>query len=110
MISKKQENRKNNEPNRSLIRDASVMDHKRAGLKTNPGSGESRDPIYTAKIGNICIVEYRDEPKTEYMVGDKIDGTNMVIQSCNQDSIVVHLPSKKGIREKRFYMSKSKTE
>ena len=110
-IVEKQKKRIDSKPSYELIRNLGVMDLNRAGLKTNPGSDwESKDPIYTAKIGNTCVVEYRNEPKTEYIVGDKIDGTNMVIQSCNQDSIIVYIDSNKGVRERVFYMSKTKKE
>ena len=60
---------------------------------------------------NPYLVEYRDEEKTKYRIGDKIDGTNMVIESCNQDSMVVNVQSDKkftGNKDSKFrifYMS-----
>ena len=107
----KQNNRKNFNPNYVLINEKSIMNHVRAGIKTDSGNEwGSKDPVYTAKIGDICVVEYRDEPQSEYEIGDKIEGTNMVIQSCNQDSIIVHIDSNKGTQIRVFYMSKTKKE
>ena len=52
--------------------------------------------------------------RTKYRVGDKIDGTSMIIESCNQDSMIVNIESdKKFTRQKEnqirvFYMSSEK--
>ena len=69
----------------------------------------SKDPVYKGFINSICIIEYRNETRQKYKVGDTIDGTNMIIQSCDKDSVVVHLDSNKNDIQKRvFYMSKDK--
>ena len=117
-ILRNQKIRKEFNPNSVLINEKAVMNHIRAGIKIDSGGDwASKDPVYTtffksnkSSDGNICVVEYRDEPKTEYMVGDKIDGTNMLIQSCNKDSIVVHIDSNKGTQMRVFYISKTKKE
>ena len=52
-----------------------------------------------------------DEEKTKYRIGDKIDGTNMIIESCNQDSMIVNVQSDKKFTSNKdskfriFYMS-----
>ena len=114
-IASKQNKRIFFEPDYDLISEKSVTNHVRAGIKTISGNEwGSKDPIYRAKISNVCIVEYRDEVKTKYKIGEKIDGTNMVIESCNQDSMIVNIKSDKkftsdkGSQIRVFYMSSDK--
>ncbi len=114
-ISSKQLGRINFNPDYELIREKSITNHVRAGIKAVSGNEwGSKDPVYRAKIGNVCIVEYRDQVRTKYRVGDKIDGTSMIIESCNQDSMIVNIESdKKFTRQKEnqirvFYMSSEK--
>ena len=90
-ILNKQFSRMNIEPNYALIQDKAIMDHIRAGLKTNSMKGDSKDPIYkgrivskSAKMGHICMIEYRNTTQDKYEIGDTISGSNMVIQSCNE--------------------------
>jgi len=105
------------QPNYAFIQDLGIMDHVRAGLKTKSmNEWDSKDPVYTSfydsKSGSdVCIIEYRDNTRNQYEVGDTIDGTSMVIQSCDKDSVVVHIKSNKGdIQDRVFYMSKEKKE
>ena len=114
-ISSKQIDRIDLSPDYALIREKSVTNHVRAGIKTVSGSEwGSKDPLYRANVGDYCIVEYRDEEKTKYRIGDKIDGTNMIIESCNQDSMIVNVQSDKKFTSNKdpkfriFYMSSEK--
>ena len=111
-ILEQQQIRMDIQPNYAFIQDLGIMDHVRAGLKTKSmNEWDSKDPVFKAFIDPICIIEYRDEKRTQYEAGDTINGTSMVIQSCNKDSVVVHIDSNKDdIQQRVFYMSKEKKE
>ena len=90
-ISRNQENREHSQPNFMAIRTLGITNHVRAGIKTNTNSWDSKDPIYRGTISTTCIIEYRDAKNHEYNIGEKIEGTEMIVESCDEVKLAVKI-------------------
>lgn len=77
-------------PNLSAISQKSITNHIRAGIKLNSKANwGSKDPVYKGAISKYCLIEYRDASKEKYQVGEKIEGTEMIIKSFNKDCVIL---------------------
>ena len=77
-------------PNLSAVSQKSITNHIRAGIKINNKSNwGSKDPVYKGAISKYCLIEYRDASKEKYQIGEKIEGTEMLIKSFNKDCVIL---------------------
>ena len=96
-ISDNQKTRIDYEPDLISIVEKSITGHTRAGIKTDSKTDwESNDPIYRGVTNNRAMIDYRTNKGKFYKKGQKIDDTDMVIQSFSRDSVLIMYPT--GIR------------
>ena len=77
-------------PNLSAVSQKSITNHIRAGIKINNKSNwGSKDPVYKGAISKYCLIEYRDASKEKYQIGEKIEGTEMIIKSFNKNCVIL---------------------
>jgi len=78
-------------PNLSAVSQKSITNHIRAGIKLNSKTNwGSKDPVYKGYGGQgYCLIGYRDVENETYKVGEKIEGTEMIIKSCDEGCVIL---------------------
>ena len=87
------------------MEDKVVTNHKNAGITTNAKTDYSNDPIYKGMTNGRAMIDYRDSKGDFYKKGQKISGTDMVIESIYKDSVII-----KYSNERRTFYTESYKE
>ena len=93
-ISDNQRNRIDFKPDLISVVEKSITGHTRAGIKTDSKTDwESNDPIYRGVTNNRAMIDYRTTKGKFYKKGQKIEDTDMIIQSFSRDSVLIMYPT-----------------
>ncbi len=96
-ISENQNKRINFEPDLVSVVEKTITGHTRAGIKTDSKTDwESNDPIFRGVTNNRAMIDYRTTKGKFYKQGQKIENTDMIIESFSRDSVIIKYPT--GIR------------
>lgn len=96
-ISENQNKRIEFDPDLVSVIEKTITGHTRAGIKTDSKTDwESNDPIFRGVTNNRAMIDYRTTKGKFYKKGQKIQDTDMIIESFSRDSVIIKYPT--GIR------------